>query len=82
MNTINYPDHQSFTLDTAEQWLKTLKKHELNLLLLTRKDWQRIRNTRITKILSENLISVYETHTEVEVLWNQKEELLQLLKPC
>ena len=82
VNTINYPDHQSFTLDTAEKWLKTLKKHELNLLLLTRKDWQRIRNTHITKILSENLISVYETHTEVEVLWNQKEELLQLLKPC
>ena len=82
VNTINYPDHQSFTLDTAEQWLKTLKKHELNLLILTRKDWQRIRNTHITKILSENLISVYETHTEVEVLWNQKEDLLQLLKPC
>ena len=40
VNTINYPDHQSFTLDTAEQWLKTLKKHELKLLLLTRKDWQ------------------------------------------
>lgn len=82
VKTINYPDHQSFTLDNVQEWLKTLKKHELNLLLLTRKDWQRIRNTHITKILSENLISVYETHTEVEVLWNQKEDLLQLLKPC
>lgn len=82
IKTINYPDHQSFTLDTVQQWLKTLKKHELNLMLLTRKDWQRIRNTYIIKILSENLISVYETHTEVEVLWNQKEDLLQLLKPC
>ena len=82
VKTINYLDHQSFTLDNVQEWLKTLKKHELNLLLLTRKDWHRIRNTHITKILSENLISIYETHTEVEVLWNQKEDLLQLLKPC
>lgn len=82
VESFNYADHQSFTLDIVQGWLKTCKKHNVNLLLLTRKDWNRIRNTHIIKILSESFITIYETHTEVEVLWNQKEELLQLLKPC
>lgn len=76
-----YQDHQAFTTADVYYWLKTCKELNVNSLILTRKDLQRLTSNELKPLLLNEGISIYEIHTDVEILWNQKSELLALIHP-
>jgi tetraacyldisaccharide 4'-kinase len=76
-----YGDHQSFTTKDVHYWLKTCKEMNVYSLILTRKDVQRLTHNELSNMLLNEGISIYEIHTDVEILWNQKSELLALIHP-
>lgn len=76
-----YQDHQAFTIADVYYWLKTCKELNVNSLILTRKDVQRLTSNELKPLLLNEGISIYEIHTDVEILWNQKSELLALIHP-
>lgn len=79
---ISYADHHEFSERDVHFWLKTCKVKSVNSLVVTRKDLQRIQNNGLISILLEEKISIYEIHIDVEILWNQKDDLLKLIHPC
>lgn len=79
---IPYSDHHEFSERDVYFWLKTCRDKSVNSLILTRKDLQRIQNNGLISILLEEKISIYEIHIDVEILWNQKDDLLKLIHPC
>lgn len=78
---LSYRDHQSFTTTDVHYWLKTCKEMNVHSLILTRKDVQRLNSNELNLLLLNEGISIYEIHTDVEILWNQKSELLALIHP-
>lgn len=76
-----YRDHQAFTTEDVYYWLKTCKEMNVHSLILTRKDLQRLTSNELKPLLLNEGISIYEIHTDVEILWNQKSELLALIHP-
>lgn len=76
-----YSDHYQFKESDVQYWLKTCEAQKVNSLILTRKDFQRIRNNALKSILLDSGINVYEVHTEVELLWNKKDAFLALVHP-
>ena len=78
---INYKDHYKFSQSDVHYWLKTCKEKGVNSIILTRKDWQRLKNNELLNLLLKEGININEIHTEVEILWNQKDEFLKLVYP-
>ena len=78
---INYKDHHEFSQSDIRFWLKMCKEKGVNSIILTRKDWQRIKNNELLNLLLNEGININEIHTEVEILWNQKDEFLKLVYP-
>ncbi len=78
---LSYRDHKVFKLSDVHYWLKTCKERAVNSLIFTRKDVQRILGNGLIDVLLNEGICIYEIHTEVEILWNRKKELLRLIHP-
>jgi tetraacyldisaccharide 4'-kinase len=76
-----YKDHYEFRDTDVHYWLKTCRDKSVNSLILTRKDLQRIQNNGLITLLLEEQISIYEIHTKVEILWNQKSDFLEQVHP-
>ncbi len=78
---LSYRDHKNFSLGDVHYWLKTCKERAVNSLIFTRKDVQRILGNGLIEVLLDEGMCIYEIHTEVEILWNRKKELLRRIDP-
>jgi tetraacyldisaccharide 4'-kinase len=78
---LRYKDHYEFRDTDVHYWLKTCRDKLVNSLILTRKDLQRIQSNGLISLLLEEHINIYEIHTEVEILWNQKSDFLKHVHP-
>jgi tetraacyldisaccharide 4'-kinase len=78
---LEYRDHHAFTPRDVQSWLKKCREKGVDSLIVTRKDWQRIRRRELLQVLHEAQIQIWEIHTNVEILWNKKEELLKTIYP-
>ncbi len=74
----NYGDHTNFGLVELREWIKYSQDFEVRHLLMTRKDWMRVRDlTSSTGEIGE--LSMYEVHTEVSFLFDESETFKKVL---
>ena len=76
----NYSDHFQFSQKELDQWLDYCENHEIQGIIFTRKD--RVRMLADVNLYQrlDNRLEIGEIFTEVEILFNQKEQLLSLIK--
>lgn len=76
----NYSDHFQFSQKEVNQWLDFCEKHKIQGIIFTRKDRVRmLADVNLYQRLN-NSLEVGEIYTEVEILFDQKEQLLALIK--
>lgn len=78
---IRYSDHQRYTQRDVQFWLKTCEEKQVDSLIVTRKDWQRVKNAGLLGEFLDKKIQIMEVHTEVEILWNKKKDFLKKVYP-
>lgn len=75
-----YSDHFQFSQKEVNQWLDFCENHKIQGIIFTRKDRVRLlADVNLYQRLS-NSLEVGEIYTEVEILFNQKDHLLSLIK--
>ncbi len=75
-----YSDHFQFSQKQVNKWLDFCEKHKIQGIIFTRKDRVRmLADVNLYERLNNNL-EVGEIFTEVEILFNQANQLLSLIK--
>ena len=73
-----YGDHTNFGMLELREWIKYSQDFEVKHLLMTRKDWMRVKD--LTSNCSElGELNIYEVHTEVSFLFEEAETFKKVL---
>ncbi len=75
-----YADHHAFAESEVNKWVESCKIHKTNSIIFTRKDVQRLGDSEFMNVLLKNDLNVFEIHTEVEILFGEKNELIKKIK--
>ncbi len=75
-----YPDHHPFTENEINKWIESCEFHKTKSIILTRKDLQRLGDTEFMDVLVKNDLKLFEIHTEVRILFDEKDQLIKKLK--
>lgn len=74
-----YGDHSNFSKSEVEEWIQFAKDFEINHLVMTRKDWMRVRDL-MTQIVGFEGMNMYEVHTQVSFLFGGTEKFIKTIK--
>lgn len=73
-----YGDHTNFGMAELREWKKFSEDFEVTQLVMTRKDWMRVKD--LTSNLTEfGELTMYEVHTEVSFLFEEAETFKKVL---
>lgn len=76
----NYQDHYNYNKEDVLEWIKECEDKGVKAIITTRKDLMRLKNLIHHEELIKNSISLFEIHTEVEILDSKENELINIIK--